>query len=229
MAPRRYPMPRIVDLSHPLEAGQLSFPGDPEFRVTPRDAVDSVGYNITELEFGTHQGTHLDAPYHFFDDGRTIDQIPLDRFYGPARLIDFAPGGFVPAGTPLTAAMFEESAGALYAGAKAIYRTGWDRLWGRPEFFEDPPSLTLEAARYLASRRIGLLGMDTPTPSAEWLECHRILLARGVEIVIVESLTNLDQLPPRFTFAAFPLNIRGRDGSPVRAVAIVDDETVESG
>jgi kynurenine formamidase len=64
--------------------------------------------------------------------------------------------------------------------------------------------------------------MDTPTPSTDWLECHHILLAKGVEIVIVEGLTNLHLLPATFRFIGFPLNIKGRDGSPIRAVAEVD-------
>jgi arylformamidase len=74
----------------------------------------------------------------------------------------------------------------------------------------------------MAEKRIGLLGMDTPTPSTEWKECHHILLEMGVEIVIVEGLTNLEELPASFTFIGFPLNIKGRDGAPIRAVAAVD-------
>jgi len=74
----------------------------------------------------------------------------------------------------------------------------------------------------MADRKISLLGMDTPTPSAAWLECHHILLGHDVEMVIVEALTNLDSLPEKFTFIGFPLNFKGRDGSPIRAVAMID-------
>jgi kynurenine formamidase len=63
--------------------------------------------------------------------------------------------------------------------------------------------------------------MDTPTPGRDWYEVHHILLARDAEVVVVEGLTNLDQVPERFTFSGFPLNFKGRDGSPIRAVAIV--------
>jgi arylformamidase len=104
-----------------------------------------------------------------------------------------------------------------------IYRTGWDQTFGTPECFSDFPSLTLEAARWIAARRIGLLGMDTLTPSADWKEVHLALLHRDVEIVIVEGLTNLARLPEHFTFIGFPLNIQGRDGSPIRAVALVEE------
>ena len=162
----------------------------------------------------------MDAPFHFFDDGKTVDQIPLDQFYGPATLVDLAPGSFLKAKTPLTVEMFKPHAKHFRRGAKIIYRTGWSRKFDSPEFFSDYPTLTLEAARWIASRRIGLLGMDTPTPSTEWKECHHILLKRGVEIVIVEGLKNLEKLPVHFTFMGFPLNLKGRDGAPIRAVAL---------
>ena len=218
-------MPRLVDLSHPLEDGQLSYPSDPEIHVTAHRTMASHGVNVSQITMGTHQGTHLDALFHFFIDGKTLDQIPLERFFGPARLVDLAPGGALEPKTPISIEMFEAQAEAFEAGAKVIYRTGWDRMFGRPEFFVDLPSLTLEAARWIAARRISLLGMDTPTPSKiAGRECHYALLKEGVETVIVEGLANLEQLPERFTFIGFPLNFKGRDGSPVRAVALIDAE-----
>jgi arylformamidase len=216
-------MPKLIDLSHPLEHGQLNFPFDPKISVVVHNTVASIGYNMTQISMATHQGTHLDVPFHFYDDGKTIDQMPLDRFYGPACLIDLAPGTFLPARTPITLDMLRPHAAKFQPGAKLIYRTGWDRTFGTPECFSDFPTLTLEAARWIAERKIGLLGMDTPTPSTEWKEVHLALLHKDVEIVIVEGLTNLDKLPERFTFAGFSLNIKGRDGSPIRAVAIVED------
>jgi kynurenine formamidase len=201
----------------------LNFPFDPKISIVAHNTVASIGYNMTQISMATHQGTHLDVPYHFYDDGKTVDQMPLDRFYGPASLVDLAPGGFLPAKTPITVEMLGPHAAKFAPGAKVIYRTGWDRTFGTPECFSDFPTLTVEAARWIAERRIGLLGMDTLTPSVDWKEVHLMLLDQGVEIVIVEGLTNLEKLPERFTFIGFPLNIQGRDGSPIRAVAAVDD------
>jgi arylformamidase len=215
-------MPKLIDLSHPLEHGQPNFPLDPKISVVPHNTIASIGYNITQLSCSTHQGTHLDAPYHFYDDGKTLDQMALNLFYGPATLVDLAPGAALPAKTSLTLELFKPHAHCFQPGARILYRTGWDRMFGRPEFFSEFPTLTLEAARWMVSRRSALLGMDTPTPSVDWKECHLLLLAKGVEIVIVEGLTRLEQLPPQFTFIGFPLNIKGRDGSPIRAVALVD-------
>jgi arylformamidase len=217
-------MPTLIDLSHPLEHGQLNFPFDPKISVIVHHTVASIGYNITQISMATHQGTHLDVPFHFFDDGKTVDQVPLERFFGPATLLDLAPGAYLPARAPITAAMLAAHEAKFQPGAKIIYRTGWDRTFGTPQFFSDFPDLTLEAAQWIAARRIGLLGMDTPTPGTAWKEVHHALLGPQTEIIIVEGLTHLEQVPERFTLAAFPLNIKGRDGSPIRAVAIVDED-----
>ena len=213
---------KLVDLSHPLEHGQLNFPFDPKISIVVHNTVESIGYNITALGFSSHQGTHLDAPFHFYDDGKTLDQMQLEQFYGPASLVDLAPGGYLEAKTPLTVEMFLPHEAVFTEGAKVIYRTGWDRMFGQPEFFSEFPTLTLEAAQWMSDRRIGLIGMDTPTPSTDWKECHLILLSESVEMVIVEGLTHLDKLPEHFTFMGFPMNIKGRDGSPIRAVARID-------
>lgn len=209
----------LIDLSHPLEHGQPNFPYDPKISVLVHNTIESIGYNITEFSMSTHQGTHLDAPYHFYDDGKTVDEMSLDQFYGPARLVDLAPGSYLEEETPLTIEMFEPHEDKFEPGAKVIYRTGWDRKFGSSNFFSGFPTLTVEAAQWIADHNIELLGMDTPTPSTDWKEVHLTLLAEGVEIVIVEGLTNLDRLPEQFTFMGFPLNIKGRDGAPIRAVA----------
>jgi kynurenine formamidase len=212
----------LIDLSHPLEDGQPNFPFDPKISVTVHNTVASIGYNMTRLSMATHQGTHLDAPFHFYDDGATVDEMPLDLFYGPAALVDLAPGGALEPGAPITVEHLRAHEAAFQPGARVVYRTGWDRHFGQPDYFSDFPTLTQDAASWIAERRIALLGMDTPTPSTDWKEVHLTLLGKGVEIVIVEGLTNLERLPPAFTFIGFPLRITGRDGSPIRAVAVVD-------
>jgi len=160
---------KLIDLSHPLEHGQLNFPLDPKISVVVHNTVASIGYNITQISMSTHQGTHLDAPFHFYDDGKTLDQMRLEQFYGKTTLIDLAPGSALAAKTPLTIERFAPHAEKFQPGAKVI------------------------------------------------------LLKAGVEIVIVEGLTHLEQLPETFIFMGFPLNIKGRDGAPIRAVALVED------
>jgi len=209
---------RFIDLSHPLLDRALAFPNDPKMALIEFGRIATHKYNITQVVMGTHQGTHLDAMFHFFDQGRTLDQMPLEWFYGPARVLRVPK----PANGEITVEDLRPYEACLQPGARVILNTGWYRHFGTQEFFEGFPSLTLEAARYLASRRIRLLGMDMPTPGKQWLELHHILLAKEVEIVVVEALANLDALPDEFTFIGFPLNFAGRDGSPIRAVAVTE-------
>ena len=207
---------KLLDLSHPLLHGQAAFPNDPKLAVIAHGTVATHKYNISQILMGTHQGTHLDAMFHFFDEGRTLDQMPLDWFYGPAwRLhIPKPPNG------EITVEDLRPHESHFTPGAKIILATGWHRHFGQPDYFTDFPSFTLEAAHFLATKRIRLLGMDMPTPGKQWLEIHHILLAPEAEIVLVEALANLDALPDEFTFIGFPLNFKGRDGSPIRAVAL---------
>jgi kynurenine formamidase len=209
---------RLIDLSHPLVDGGLAFPGDPALSVADSARIATHRCNVSRIVMGTHQGTHLDAMSHVFDDGRTVDRMPLEWFYGPARVLRIP----TPPGGQITTADLRAHEAHLTPDARVILDTGWYRHYGSDRFFEGFPSLTLDAAGYLASRRIGLLGMDMPSPGKQWLELHRVLLARDVEIVLVEALTNLHSIPDEFTFIGFPLNFAGRDGSPIRAVALCD-------
>ena len=215
-------MPRtLIDLTHPMEDGQPCYPGDPPPRIRPHDTLASAGYNTTHLSFGSHQGTHLDAPLHYFADGLPVDRIPLERFYGPAAAADLAPGGGLEEGTAITIESLAPHAAVFEPRARVILRTGWSRRFGTPGFFERHPCLTPESAEWIAARGIWLLGLDTPSPAGDAAPVHQVLLGAG--IVILESLANLEALPPRFTLAAFPLKLAGRDGSPLRAVAIAGE------
>ena len=208
---------RLVDLSHKLTQGQRSFPGDPELHMSPHHTIAGPARcNVSLLSLGSHQGTHLDAMFHFLPQGKTLDQMPLEWFYGPAHLLKIPKA----ADEVIGIADFAPYEDLLVPGARLIYATGWQSHFGQENYFTQFPTLALEAAQYLADKGIRVLGMDTPTPSREAYEAHHILL--GAEIVIIESLTNLDQLPRDFVLSAFPLNFHGGDGSPTRAVAIID-------
>lgn len=208
---------RFIDLSHPLRDGLPSFPGDPLLRVESHATIAANRCNVSRITMGSHQGTHLDAMAHFVENGRTIDAMPLEWFYGPARVLRIPKG----ANAEITPEDFAPHAQYLLPGARIILATGWEREFGKERYFTDFPSMTQQTAHYLAERKLRLIGMDLPTPGGDFYEIHHILLAGEVEMVIVESLANLDALPDQFTFIGFPLNFAGRDGSPIRAVALV--------
>lgn len=209
---------RIVDLSLDVYPGAPTFPGDPTCRFQVHDTIASSGYNLTQVCFGTHQGTHLDAPFHFDDRGRTVDSIDLGRCVGPATVIDLS---WKRPKEPIVIADLLPYESAVRPGARILCRLGWDRMLFRPGYFTDFPSMTVELSQWLADRKILLVGMDTPSPSADQSTAvHEILL--GAEVVVVEGLAHLDELPSgEVFFVAVPLRLRGLDGSPVRALAMV--------
>jgi arylformamidase len=215
-----FPNPkRIVDLSLEIYPDAPRFPGDPACRFDVHDTLASTGYNLTRVCFGTHQGTHLDAPRHFLDAGRPVDQLDLTRCVGPATLIDLS---HKRPGETIDVADFLPGESAVHPGARIVLRLGWDRVFPEPRYYTDYPGMTVALGEWLAARQIALIGMDTPSPSAtQWKEVHVALL--GAEIVVVEGLANLDQLPSEFFLVAVPLRLRGLDGSPIRALGLSDE------
>lgn len=209
---------KLVDLSHPLFDRAPAFPNDPKLGIVPFARGATHPYNLSQIVMGSHQGTHLDAMFHFYDDGRTLDQMPLEWFYGPARVLRIPK----PANGVIGVADLEPHAGHLQPEAKIFIETGWHREFGSERFFSDFPGLDLDAARYLAGTGIRVLGLDIPTLGKEYLELHHILLHRDTEVVVVESVAHLDAVPDTFTWIGFPLPFRGGDGSPIRSVALCE-------
>jgi kynurenine formamidase len=216
------------DLSRLVETGMPTYPGDPAVRLSPDAAHDSDGYATSQLWTGTHAGTHVDAPRHTRSDGEPIDEVGVGRFAFDARLVDLRPLAPREAIGP---ELLPES-DALTADADLLVcRTGWATHWGTDRY-RDHPSLTPAAAERCRDLGVGV-GLDAfgpdPTPSASdagggdaaddpaGTPAHDVLL--GDSLPIVENLCGLDELPTRFRLYAFPLRLRGGDGSPVRAVA----------
>ena len=212
----------MIDLSHPLNPETPVYPGDPPFALTILDSTANAveagvrPLNVSQIAMNVHCGTHMDAPYHFFGDGATIDEVALERCVGPTMLVKLPEslhGGRIDA---LHLSPFEAK---LRQVSRVVLNTGWHRRWGAGDYFSGHPVLTGEAAGFLADCGIQLVGVDTPSVDRPPFEAHLVFLRRGV--LIVENLTNLDAiLSEVFQLAAVPLKISGRDGSPVRAVAL---------
>ncbi|SDM33903.1 cyclase family protein [Nonomuraea jiangxiensis] len=213
-------MRELVDLSVPIETGMPVYPGDPEVSVGPALTVARDGVNVLGLHLGSQSGTHVDAPFHIDDSLPALDDLPLDRFCGPAVVVDAR--GLAPR-SPIGAERFA----AVAAPAIVLVATGWSAHWGS-ETYQGHPFLTEEAAELLAGRGIRTVGIDAlsvdPTPAADF-PAHRVLC--GAHAVIAENLTGLDRLldaqargRPIEVFL-LPLRLPGADGAPVRAVARV--------
>jgi arylformamidase len=169
-----------------------------------------------------HYGTHLDAPYHFFDDGRTVEKLDVRKGFGLAHVLDFS---HKKAGEPIDLADFEPYKDKATRGSRLIFNTGWDKVLPDPSYFGGQPYLTVELTTWLAKQGVACVALDTPTTyPAEYTASHHSLLNAEAEVLIIEGLRGLDRLVGgQVILIALPLRIRGRDGSPCRAVAIDGD------
>ena len=212
-------MRRFVDLSHLVDGGTPVWPGDPAPEFREKASVQKNGYSVHELRLNNHTGTHLDAPSHVVRGGMTLERIPLETLIGRAVVLDFTDKG---SRERINRQDLESCAGRFGAGGRVLVKTGWDRYFNTPAFFEDFPCFTLEAAQYLVSKGIILLGMDMPSPSPADdpdQAIHKTFLGSGV--VLLEALKNLTLLcGEQCDLIALPPLFKGLSGSPCRVVAI---------
>ncbi|MDR0686161.1 MAG: cyclase family protein [Dysgonamonadaceae bacterium] len=213
-------MKKIIDLTAPMTDGDPTMPMDPKLSISWHCTLSTLGYNLSRVIMSTHQGTHIDAPRHFFNNGMCVDQLELSRCIVTAIKVDMT---HKESDTPILPSDMKPYEERITSGCAVLIRTGWDRYFPGPEFFAGFPYVSKELADWFVERKVGLVGMDLPTPNGiDWKYVHVKMLGAG--ILIVEGLVNMDALPDdrAFTFLALPLKLKGRDGSPVRAVALLD-------
>ena len=185
----------IYDITQELFSCHV-YPGDPKpEKQRLLSTANGDVCNLTALSLCAHNGTHVDAPFHFLGDGRTVDQIPLSVFVGECYVARHS--GDVTA----------EDARAILARSN-----GADRL-----LIAGPATVTAEAARVFAQRKLLLLGNESQTvgPENAPMEVHLILL--GAEIVLLEGVVLTEVPEGRYFLSAAPLNLGGADGAPCRA------------
>lgn len=204
----------FIDLSHPIRERIQVWPGDTDFAVRECATIRRDGYNLTDIRLSVHTGTHVDAFSHFLSGGLTVDQMPLEWFFGTAKLIRLPKGPR----ELITVEDLEPHARAFADEGRVILSTGWEHRFQEAEYYTDFPSITPQAADWIVSTRVRLLGFDLPSPSQEIVAVHQAFENGGV--VVLENLRNLEALPESFTLCAFPMRLAGLEGSPVRAVAL---------
>jgi Predicted metal-dependent hydrolase len=173
---------KIFDLSVPIADGMPVYPGDPEVRVKVAHTYESHTWELRHLSMGSHSGTHMDVPSHMHAGAATLDELPLERFFGVSRLV------------------------------RVEEELAWPN--GRGLFFVE--SAGLECFKRLAALSPPFVGGELTE------ELERALL--GINIITYTGLQGLERLPADtdFMFYGFPLRIAGGDGSPVRAVAVIE-------
>jgi arylformamidase len=211
----------VIDLSHTLETGMPVYPGTEMPQIEQVTSVAKHGYTETRLNMLTHIGTHIDCPAHLIEKGFTVDNVASGRFYGPGMVIDCRLGK---SGKIIRRSFLHQFENRLLEADFVLFCTGWSQLWNTPKYNENYPMLDEDGAAYLATLNLKGAGFDTPSPDpvgSKELPIHHVLL--GNNIFLIENLTNLGLLVDKsFQFACFPLKIKNGDGSPVRAVAILD-------
>ena len=206
-------MARIFDVSVPIANGSTVYPGNPEIRIEPHTELDrGDSSNQARISFGTHTGTHVDAPRHFLQAGSTVDRIPLDALIGPALVIAFSHDVMA-----ITAEHLRQY--DLNGAERVLIRTRNSTFITDGQFHPDFTFIAPDAAEYLASLGVRLVGVDYFSVEqfrSGHHRTHHTLLGRG--IVIVEGL-DLSLVPPgAYAFFCLPLRLEGLDGSPARAV-----------
>lgn len=208
---------KMIDLTQTMAAEMPVFPGTPQPVIAPACVMERDGFRETSLALWSHTGTHIDAPAHILADGKYLDELPAESFFGLAAIVDISAyaGGSVP-----PEALRQEEARLKYAQF-AVLKSGWERYWGEEAYYHGFPVLAPEAAAYLAAlpglRGVAVDMLSVDPVADESFAIHRLLLGAGK--LIVENLCHLDALTGDvFLLSVLPLKYGRADGSPVRAV-----------
>jgi arylformamidase len=199
----------ILDVSVPIRPGMTIWPGDPAVEVQLAAAIaDGAPANVTQLALGTHTGTHVDAPVHFFDGAGGVEALPLEALVGPCVVVD---------ATTAAGDLGPEALADLAPGTKRVlFKTPNSELWARDDFVEDFVALSNAGAEDVVRRGILLVGIDYLSIGGS--EAHRTLLRAGV--VPLESLDLRAVEPGAYTLLCLPLKLVGADGAPARTLLV---------
>ena len=214
---------RLVDLSHTIEDGMITYKGLPaplicDFmsrEASKKSYAEDTTFQIGKIEMVANTGTYLDSPFHRFEHGKDLAELKLPNLADLEAVVMRMEGmngravdrnAFLPVDV---------------RGKAVLVHTGWAQHWGTDQYFEGHPFLTENAAVYLKEQGAVLVGIDSlniDDTSGGARPAHSTLL--GADILIVEHLCNLDQLPlSGFTFTAVPVKVKGMGSFPVRAFA----------
>lgn len=210
---------QIYDISLTITPNLPVWPGDPQIKVERIAKMEEGKHNnISQIAMSAHAGTHVDAPYHFIADGKTIERLALDILVGSAQVVE------IPGDSRLVSASDLKSAGVSTGITRVLLKTRNSRYWAQPglPFQTDFTALSPEGAEYLVQQGVKLVGIDyfSIAPFGDSVPTHRALLS--AEIVILEGV-NLSQVPVgKYQLYCLPLKLGGADGAPARAILIAE-------
>ncbi|KJS47415.1 cyclase family protein [Desulfosporosinus sp. BICA1-9] len=217
----------LHDLSQPIASGYGELPGHPSTILESFQFHETHGRNNASLTMSIHVGTHVDAPYHFYTDGKTIDRVAPEIFCGQAVIVDLVDK--VKNDYAITVVDVKDSLVNIgvtnLEGWRLILHTGWSKHYNTSRYYSHNPHISMELAHWLVDSKVPMIGLDFP-PDGIGDELvvpapapvHQILL-KG-EVCILENLTALDELPERkVELICLPIKLVGASGGPARALA----------
>jgi len=201
---------QYIDLSVDITNQTPVWPGDSPFKITQISSVAHDGCSMHEVSGTTHAGTHVDAPSHMLEGGKTLDQYPVEHFTGRGRLVDARSGGIT---------LEAVQAADIHKDDIVLFWTEMSKAYAEPAYFETYPAIPAEVAEYLVKQKVRMVGVDTASVDHEEFIAHKILLKN--DVLIIENLTNLATLVGKdFSVYALPIKLHV-DGAPARVISVV--------
>ncbi len=212
------------DVTIEISEDSVVYPGDPLVRIGEYRSIRHGDVcNISKLTLGSHTGTHVDAPKHFYEDGMTVNNLPLDNLIGKVKVFHIFDKNS--SDTRLFIGVEDLKNLQIDEGDRIIFKTHNSDLLNMKEFYPEFVYLHPEAARYLVKKKIKTLGFDyfsVEKYDCDISETHYILLKENV--IVIEGLDLRQIMPGDYEMVALPLKIRGCDGSPIRVVLSKEEE-----
>ncbi|MBM4055567.1 MAG: cyclase family protein [Planctomycetes bacterium] len=209
----------FYDVTLPISDSMITWPSDPAVSVKKTSMISrGDSCNVSELKIGSHCGTHIDAPYHFLENGRTIDQIILENLIGDAMIFEFDNQEKID--------VSDVKRLRLDNVKRVIFKTINSSYWKLSAFKKDFVYITKEAAQYLVDRGIQLVGVDYLSIekfNSQKAETHGVFLQNNV--VVLEGLDLSLVAAGNYELIALPLKIKSGDGSPARVILRSIDAT----
>ena len=210
----------IIDLSVPLENGMPIYPGDPSPDFKAILTLEEHGVLVTQMQLGTHTGSHMDAPLHFIEGGESIDELDLRKLVTEAIVLDLSDKEM---GSAITVEDLEKFSDKISEGNGVLLYTGTSKHWGDEKILRKFTYIDPRAAQWLVEKKVSIVGIDCLSVEkykADAPETHKTLLSNNIPLIETLS-SNLEKIAgERILLIALPLKIKGRDAAPARIVAI---------
>jgi arylformamidase len=207
---------RTYDITLTITPDMIVWPGDPKVSIQRTSNMDSGdNANVSQISMSCHTGTHVDAPHHFLNNGKTVEDLSLDLLVGRAYVL------YLPEVNQITASVLRY-AEIPPRTRRLLFKTKNSELWknGQHEFKSDFVALSVDAAEWLVDRNVKLVGIDylSIAPYNLGTPVHTILLDAGM--IVIEGLDLSKVSPGRYTLHCLPLKLGGADGAPTRCVLV---------